>query len=604
MSESVLSRTPFESRSPDYSAEDALRDQREIVAMIARGDDLHSVLREIALFAERRAPGGMAVNIMVYDASTDGLLSSGGQPSLPDEFLAAIQGLRPGPAVGSCGTAAYRREQVITEDVVGDELWVGFDELMVANGYRASWSTPIIDPAGELLGTFGMYYPTVRTPTDYELELIDLFVYLAALAIERDRSDQRLRHLADHDWLTGALNRRAFLERAQAELVGEPNSAVLFIGLESMGHLAESRGHEIADEALKRVCTALSEGVDEVSALARYSDDAVVALVGPIDQESVLDVAKRAREVVQAPLSLGGSATRLVAQVGVAVAEPGVSADALVRRADLARVLGHESVSSYDATVAEVARAESIMLESLRAALTDGGIGVAYQPIVDLASARIIGLEALARWSGGSPAEFIPLAERAGLIHELGISVLDQALSQMARWTASMPQLVLHVNLSPDQLLRPDLVDTVSALLMAHSVPPQQLSLELTEGEELADAQAIATLNALLTLGVRLSLDDFGTGYSSPGRLVALPFDTLKIDRSFVDALDGESNGINVARLLMAFGRELNLEVIAEGVETEEQRRVLQGMGCRAAQGFLFSRPVPAEEVDALVLSS
>ena len=209
-----------------YPEREALDDQRSIIADIASGVSVDDVLRRIALFAERHAPDGMAVNIMVYDALTDTLNSSGGQPSIPDSFLAPIKGLKPGPAMGSCGTAAYRREQVITSHIVGHPLWAGFESLMTDHGYWSSWSTPILTADGTLLGTFGMYHPLEhRTPTADEFRLIELFVYLASLAIQRHRSDLALRERAGSDWLTGLYNQNALLERADAALAAEPGSA-------------------------------------------------------------------------------------------------------------------------------------------------------------------------------------------------------------------------------------------------------------------------------------------------------------------------------------------------------------------------------------------
>jgi len=582
--------------SDGYPADEALRDQRKILARIARGEEVHSVLREIALFAERRAPGGTSVNLMMYDESSDELLSTGGQPSLPDAFLAALQGLRPGPAVGSCGTAAYRREQVITEDVVGDELWIGLDQLMVDNGFRASWSTPILDAHGDLLGTFGMYFPDVRSPTSDEYELMDLFVYLGALALERARSDARLQRLSDEDWLTGLINGRAFFERIGTCLDGGSQAAVILLEIDGLSHLTGSRGHGAANEVMREIAETLTHSLPEDATLARLWGSSMAVMLPNAAIPDVMAAAVIGQLAVGVGGRVDGISAGLSACAGVAVSEPGLGAEELVARADTAqrhaRGIGRGSIAVFDAQLAASDRALQQLVDDLRRAVEQGEITVAYQPIVDLATGELIAVEALARWHRESPAVFIPLAEGAGIVHEIGMTVLDAALSALAGWSDRAPDLVLHVNLSPEQLRRTDLVESVLSLLAKHGVEPSRLVLEITESSELAAESALEPLSELIAQGVSLSLDDFGTGYSSPGRLVSMPFDTLKIDRSFVSAIDDLRSGTPVARLLMAFGRELGMEVIAEGVETEAQRQRLLEMGCRVAQGFLFSKPL------------
>ena len=404
-----------------YPADEALRDQREILAMIARGEEVHSVLREIALFAERRAPGGTSVNLMMYDESSDELLSTGGQPSLPDDFLAAIQGLRPGPALGSCGTAAYRREQVITEDVVGDELWIGLDQLMVDNGFRASWSTPILDPNRDLLGTFGMYYPEVRSPTADEYELMDLFVYLAALALERARSDARLQRLGDEDWLTGLLNGRAFFERIAVRIDDGSPAAVILLEIDGLSHLTGARGHGAANEVMREIAETLTHSLPEDATLARLWGSSVAVMLPSTAIHDVMAAAVIGQNVVVAGGRVDGLSAGLSACAGVAVSEPGLGAEELVARADTAqrhaRNIDRGSIAVFDAQLAASDRALQQLVDDLRRAVEQGEITVAYQPIVNLQTGELIAVEALARWHRESPAVFIPLAERARARH-------------------------------------------------------------------------------------------------------------------------------------------------------------------------------------------
>lgn len=584
-----------------YTETQILVDQRGIIADISRGVPIDDILRRIALYAEQHAPGGMAVNIMIYDPHTDTLNSSGGQPSIADSFLEAVRGLKPGPKMGSCGTAAYLREQVITTHIVGHELWAGFEPLMNSHGYYSSWSTPILTQEGDLLGTFGMYYPDERAPSDEDFALIDHFVYLAALAIQRHNSDLTLRKQARHDWLTGFLNRRALIDVTDRAIAGAPdpsNIGMLLIKIEDYQHILAGYGYRIADGVLRHLAEQLRAVIPTEHELARPSGESFAVLLAIDDPERLSDVALAVAATIRAPFQVDDREFRLTAAIGMAVAEQGSDAEMLFAHATLACTEAHHRgrhmITRYEPALTERVGKQNQLISRLRNAIEREQITVAYQSIVDLESRRIVGAEALARWAEEPPSVFIPIAEHAGLIHDLDMLVLRRALEETKPWIDAHADFVLHVNLSPEQLRRHDLAQEIVSTLERYGVSRDNLVLELTEEAHLGGTMGIAMMQTLRAHGLRISLDDFGTGYSSPGRLMATQYETLKIDRSFVTVLERSDTDLAMMRLMMAFGRELNLPIIAEGIETTEQRDILLHLGCRLGQGYFFDQPAPA----------
>jgi predicted signal transduction protein with EAL and GGDEF domain len=369
---------------------------------------------------------------------------------------------------------------------------------------------------------------------------------------------------------------------------------------------------------LSDVARRLEASLREGDTVARFGGDEFTLLLhGVGDETEACRSAERILEGLSAPFMVAGNEIVQAASIGV-VYPLNLSDDAgeLLRKADIALYVakskgrGHAEV--YEPNLTGLALRRLKLEVALRQAIEAGAIDVHYQPLVELATGRILEVEALARWTDpafGSvaPTEFIPLAERAGLVIALGEHVLRVACLQLAVWVARTPDLALavSVNVSPIQLRRPDFVDTVSRILSDTRVEPERLQLEITEGvliDELAHASS--TIEGLRRLGVRIALDDFGTGYSSLSYAKRLHVDTVKIDKVFVDGLGVRPQDTAVVTAALAFARTLGMSTVAEGIETEFQREQLALLGCEIGQGFLFSRPVPAAMLTSLLGAS
>lgn len=594
-----------------FTRDEAEREQRRIIGLIAQGAPKDDVLAQIARFLDDRLSGENGINLLSYEADLNILVGTGGHLRVPESLLTLTDDLTPADARGADATAAFRNEQVITSHIVGHPLWAGVEGHLTKHKFYAAWATPVVDAEGGLLGVVGVYLPEERTPSSHEYELLDLVAYLCSLAFQRYRSDEIIRNQARSDWLTGLFNQTTLVEQADQAIVDQDSdrlTGMLFVAMEDLEQVAESYGHKVADELLRHVAQRLRADLPPATVTARPNDGAFAVLVPNCDQTYLMELAGQVQALMRRPFDVGIASFHLSAAVGVAWTDATTSGEGLLKRAGLASVharrLGRGSTTHYEHSMADRFRNIQHIITKLRDAIDAKQIDAAYQPIVDLATGEIVAAEALARWSEESPAVFIPVAERAGLVHQIGMIILDKALAATKHWVERSPEFTIHVNLSPEQLLRPDLVFSVGAALERHGVDPHRLVLELTEDADLTSEEAKKTMDALIRFGVALSLDDFGTGYSSPSRLMGTKFDTIKIDRSFVSDLERSEKDIQVARLLMAFGRELELPVIAEGVETEAQRTLLLEMGCPLGQGFLFSRPLPEEEFTRTLATS
>jgi diguanylate cyclase (GGDEF)-like protein len=439
-----------------------------------------------------------------------------------------------------------------------------------------------------------------------------------------------VRYLAYHDSLTGLGNRVLFEEHLNLALEQARRSgrdvAVLFVDLDHFKYVNDTLGHGLGDQLLKemadRILTCLERASlrvqgrmhGEAARVARFGgDEFTVLLSGLSDPQLAGSVARAVLEALAEPFHLGSQEVSVGASIGISVfPEDGSDADTLLRNCDTAmyhaKQQGRNRYQFFARYMNEIATKRLVLEAKLRRAIDSGQLRLHYQPKVELATGRVVGLEALARWREpelGSipPDEFVPLAEESGLIHGMGDWVLRTAIAQLAAWQDDgRPPLRVAVNLSAQQLQRPGLVERISSLLEEGGVAPEWLEVEVTESVLLEDEEGvIAILEALRSLGVHVSLDDFGTGYSSLSYLRRLPIDTVKIDQSFVRAVEEEAEDAAITQAMISLVKVLHLRVVVEGVETEAQRAFLHEVGCDEIQGFLVSAPVAPEEVSQLV---
>jgi len=431
--------------------------------------------------------------------------------------------------------------------------------------------------------------------------------------MRRVRYVREILDLARLDGLTGLPNRLLLRERLELALARAERQggqlAVLFLDLDHFKHINDSLGHATGDRVLQEVGRRLAGAVRKQDMIARMGGDEFILLAPELRHEQ--DAAQLASKLLQAltePCRIEGRSFYLSASIGISLyPRDAASADALVANADAAmyraKASGRNTFEFYTHELTAAAT-ERLRLEAeLRDALHGGAIEAHYQPQIDLATGRVIGAEALARWRHPehgdiAPDRFIPLAKDTGLIVELGESMLRQACHQARLWLDQGAGLQgMAVNVAGEQIQRGDFVAMVRRVLDETGLPPRLLELEVSEGFFLWHGErSIDVLRALGELGVTLSIDDFGTGYSSLAYLKRLPIDKLKIDRSFVRDLPDDEDDAAIARAVVALAHSLGLRVLAEGVETAAQRDFLRRLGCEEAQGFLFGRPVPARE--------
>jgi diguanylate cyclase (GGDEF)-like protein len=414
-----------------------------------------------------------------------------------------------------------------------------------------------------------------------------------------------------HDPLTGLANRTR-MRTTLGRLLGEGTApvSVLYLDLDDFKDVNDTRGHAAGDQLLVVVAERLEACVRADDEVARLGGDEFAVVVDG-DVEEAVAIGERVLARLAQPVLVGGRP--LAVHVSIGVADTGTAGDrrpgTLLRNADLAmyraKALGKHRLVRYAPGMAEAAEVEATLLQDLAVAVEAGQLEVHYQPTVDLADGRTTGYEALVRWHHPTlgllpPAEFVPQAEESGHVVGIGRWVLEQAVRQAARWSAESGRaLGMAVNLSPRQLADDDVVALVSRVLAESGLPAGQLVLEMTENVLLRDVDlVVGRLQELRALGVRIAIDDFGTGYSSLSYLRRLPADVLKIDRSFVAELGTGGPSTTLVASMIELARSLGLEVVAEGVETAQQRAVLDDLACSSAQGFLFGRPQPAPAHD------
>jgi diguanylate cyclase (GGDEF)-like protein len=433
---------------------------------------------------------------------------------------------------------------------------------------------------------------------------------------ELSNKNRELSHLALHDALTGLPNRALVLDRAAQILAhtarrSDTLAGALFLDLDGFKRVNDELGHAAGDQLLKVVGERLQDAVRDQDTVGRLGGDEFIVLVECTTDDAALDVlADRVSENLRAPVELddGHKIFSLTVSIGVAVGRY-ETADALLRDADLAlyaaKAAGKDRYVLFDASM-RTSAAGSIELETdLAGALADEQFFLLHQPIFDLSSHEIVGVEALIRWRHPTqgivdPEDFIPLAEENGLIVPIGRWVLDQACRQAVAWTDAGHPIGVAVNVSGYQLGQARFVDDVRHVLRSSGVEPSSLTLELTETTLMRDVPAACErLRELKALGVVVAIDDFGTGYASLSYLQRMPVDILKIDRSFITALRDGDQDRELLQAILGVARSLSLTVIAEGIEEQSQLRTLEQLGCQMGQGFLLGRPVPADDIDA-----
>lgn len=483
----------------------------------------------------------------------------------------------------------------------GERIEVESEEVVVASGEaRRFWNVkiPLRDETGAIYGICGI-------STDIT---------------ERRASEARLRYLSDYDTLTGLPNRRLLEQRARTILdvsraSGEP-VALLYLDIDRFKYVNESMGHGVGDDLLQALVARLSAVLDYDATLSRLAADQFFVLAPAVSAGGATQLAAELLELVSAPVLIAGKRLSLTGSIGIAAfPEHGDTIEQLTQSANVAlsqaKRRGGNTYALFDEGLRQQSREALKLQNDLRDALIGGQLQVLYQPQVDIASGRVLGAEALLRWPHPElgeipPSRFIPLAEEAGLIVDIGKWVMRAAASQLVQWRRDGLQLEsVAVNLSAIQLYREDFCSGIEALVREFGLAEGELELELTERIAMQHSQRTEdTLCCLRTMGVSLSIDDFGTGYSSLGYLKRYPLSKLKIDKSFIDGVLDSPEDAAIVRAIIALAGGLGFTTVAEGVETEAQLDFLRQAGCDAYQGFLFSRPLGVRKFEQLLGAS
>ena len=483
-------------------------------------------------------------------------------------------------------------------------------------GIRATAAAAIRGRSGAF-GIIAVHSATVGEFSGEEGQWLQSIADLLASALDRERSEAVMRHQSLHDALTGLPNRALLFDRVEHAFSRAERFnlgvAVLLLDVDGFKTVNDSLGHQAGDELLVEIGHRLQEVVRTSDTVARLGGDEFVVLAEVESDDEAFEIADRIAQVWEQPFAVASGEVFCSASIGIAVGRAAQAPAKMLREADAAmyraKERGRGRAEMFDEEMRRDAF-ERLRTESdLRRALERDEFHVLYQPIFDTVTLRPMGVEALVRWQHPTrgivgPVEFIPLAEETGLIAPLGKWVLEHAVAEVADWRLRFPDVPLRVavNVSGQQLARPEFLHEVRAALAASGLPPESLGLEITESILIKESGSPrTTLEALRAMGVKVLIDDFGTGYSSLARLKRFPLDVIKVDRSFVDGVGAEDEDTAIVAAIVDIARSLGLQVIAEGVEGEVQLQHLRELGCHGAQGYLFSGPLPGDAFAAFL---
>jgi diguanylate cyclase (GGDEF)-like protein/PAS domain S-box-containing protein len=585
----------------------------EILEMIAIGLPASEIYSAIALMYEGRHSGLRCSMLELHGNK----LMHGGAPSLPKAYCDAVHGLENGPNVGSCGTSTYTGKRVLVEDIETDPKWAKIKHVALPHGMRSCWSEPIKNSSGKVLGAFGMYYNHPALPNDEESKDLRSAARLAGIVMERDQAQKRIRELAYTDQLTGLASRAHFYQVLE-ELINKSNRhrrrfGLLYIDLDDFKRVNDSLGHDIGDLLLQAIAKRLNGASRDTDFVARLSGDEFCILVEEFDDYSAAHVAQRCLDVISQPVEMAGRSMIPACSIGIArYPEDGEDLSTLIKAADTtlyaAKERGKNQYAFYKQELTLKAEYRFQVEQCLREAIENRHLSLVYQPQVNVETGEIIGVEALSRWHHPilghiPPVDFIPIAERIGMIKPLTEWVLLTACNQAVAWKKEgFPALTMAVNISPSHFLDQEIVTLIKKVLSETGMTPIELELEVTESVVQTDQRNLAIFKDLKDIGVKLAIDDFGTGYSSLASLKHLQVDNLKIDKYFVDDMLEDKKSLLLISSMIEMGYQLGHGIIAEGVETTKQLNILKGLGCGVAQGYLFGKPVSAEAISELLI--
>ncbi len=588
-----------------------LRFQNIILEMIATGVPLDATAERLCHEIELLLPD-VACSVLRVERS--GLLYPLAAPSLPTIFSELVAGTMIGPNVGSCGSAAYLGEPVIVTDIANDPRWTGFKEHILPAGFKACWSVPIKNAAGVVFGTFALYFRQQRNPNAREEKLVSASIHLCAIALEQhDRALERERR-ASIDALTDLPNRSSFDTALSRLSCDEPGTwALMVVDLDNLKTINDTFGHQAGDELLQNVAQRIRVNVLPDHVFRLGGDEFAVIL-----QESgaVANLDRTASHILDAVGSVTSCSGHMIqprATIGGAALSPGDDdAETVHRHADFAlyhaKETGRGGFVRYWPGIGTAIKKRIEVIQDVDCALREGRIEAYYQPVIRLDTREIASMEALCRLrtpegnivSAGS---FHQATTDVDVAAKLTQGMLALVAADLRSWLdRGIPFQHVGINISSADFHSGTLYDRIEAAFGRENVPLKHVVLEVTESVYLGQNDPVVAqeIKALRAHGLRIALDDFGTGFASLTHLLTVPVDIIKIDKSFVSQLQLDNRSIAIIEGLLDIARKLDIQVIAEGIETEDQAYLLGQIGCKLGQGYLYSpavAPAPATEL-------
>jgi len=585
---------------------------------IARGDSLDRVMDHLCRAFEANFPEAVCSVLMV---DRGGMLHPLAAPNLPETYSAALDNLAIGPNVGSCGTAAYIRAPVEVRDIATDPRWANYRDAALPLGLKACWSSPILDSSGLVLATFALYFRNSRGPTAGERQLVDICIYMCELAMARHLRVTERERSANMDALTNLPNRRSFeqtLGHMDCEMPG--SWALMILDLDNLKTINETFGHEAGDRLLQETANRLAQLATPDRAFRVGGDEFAILIVAPERLRALDNFAECVHTALAGTIDFAAFSILPEATIGyAALSEQDKDAIHTLRHADHAlyhaKTVNRGGYLRYMPAMSEPVAARLSSISAVQAAMNEGRLRAWYQPIVGLHDRRIAGLEALCRMITPDgvvlpAAAFAEATIAPGIASQLTRAMLEMVAADMRLWRdAGVPPTSMAVNVTAADLRGARLLQVINEAFDHDAEMIGRLVLEVNETVYIDrhDRTMAQTIETLRQRGIRIALDDFGTGYASLTHLLDFPFDSIKIDKSFIDRLTVDDSSVDdvsgtIIAALLAIARKRGASVTAEGIEHAQQAARLDALGCPFGQGYLFAPAVDRSETARLLI--
>lgn len=592
--------------------------RNKTLELMVSSKSIADILELITVNVEYEYPD-MMCSILLLDDNQH--LTVGAGPSLPKFFNKAVNGIKIGDGVGSCGTAAFKAERIIVEDIDTHPYWQEFKELAQQANLKACWSEPIKSSQGEVLGTFAIYHQEISSPTVNDIKLIEQFAYLVSIAIEREKTNKLIWKQANFDNLTSLPNRNMMTEHLKQAMKLSYREgtkvAIAFLDLDHFKDINDTLGHAVGDQLLIEVANRISSSVRKNDTVARLGGDEFVIILPDFDDvEAVAKISETLLNTLSKPYQLNDQIVYTSASIGITVfPDDALDINSLLNNADQAMYFakngGRNSCYFFTEKMRALAANRIEIINDLRTAISQDEFFITYQPIINLNTNLIEKAEALIRWQHPNkgiinPLDFIPLAEESGLIIDISNWLLKEVVKQMKIWRTLDANFQVSINTSPIQYKKTDgnILQWLD-YIKQESLDETAIALEITENLLMKSQSTVEeTLKKVREHNIEVSIDDFGTGYSSFTYLREYQTDYLKIDKSFVQKMSSENSDAALCEAIIVMAKKLGMKVIAEGIETAEQESLLINYGCDYGQGYWFSKPVMVDDITELLIKN